>query len=96
LAPDLAEDLHPNFLIETVSKQQYVNLGALFGKQYRGLELILDSVRVLFLKKNNRRTRTTKTNMSTYQVQSMGDGRAGFGAIEIRSDSVKDRAGLED
>jgi hypothetical protein len=51
LAPDLAEDLQPNFLIETVSKQQSVNLGALFGKQYRGLELILDSVRVLSIKK---------------------------------------------
>jgi hypothetical protein len=49
LAPDLAEDLHPTFLIETVSKQQSVNfLGALFGKKYRGPELILDSVRVLF------------------------------------------------
>jgi hypothetical protein len=51
LAPDLAGDLHPNFLMKTVSKQQSVNLGALFGKQYRGLELILDSVRVLFFKK---------------------------------------------
>jgi hypothetical protein len=48
LALDLAEDLHPNFLIETLSKQQPVHLGALFGKQYRGLELILDSVRLLF------------------------------------------------
>jgi hypothetical protein len=96
LAPDLAGDLHPNFLMKTVSKQQSVNLGALFGKQYRGLELILDSVRVLFFKKNNRRTRTTKTNSITYQVQSGGDGRAGFGAIEIKSRRVKESAGLED